>query len=77
MNILKLVDQYIDRVLLVFVFLMLSFMVSNLAAPIMIDVKIYASGDPEVYIYCATGSLVPPARFVANGAVPLGQESYC
>ena len=43
----------------------------------MIDVEIYASGDPEEYIYCATGTLAPPARYVSSGAVPEGQESYC
>ena len=48
-----------------------------LAAPVMIDVEIYASGDPEKYFYCATGTLAPPARFVASGSVPEGQESYC
>ena len=46
-------------------------------APVMIDVQIYATGDPEQYIYCATGTLAPPARFVGSGAVPKGQESYC
>ena len=51
--------------------------VVNLAPPVMIDVEIYASGDPEEYFYCASGSLAPPARYVSSGAVPEGQESYC
>ena len=48
-----------------------------LAPPVMIDVEIYASGDPEEYFYCATGTLAPPARYVSSGSVPEGQESYC
>lgn len=48
-----------------------------LAPVVMIDVEIYAVGDPEEFIYCATGTLAPPARFVASGSVPKGDESYC
>ena len=66
---------HLNTILLVFIIGLL--LAPPLAPPVMIDVKIYASGDPEAYIYCATGSLVPPARFVANGSVPEGQESYC
>ena len=51
--------------------------IAYFAAPVLIDVKIYAVGDPEEYIYCATGSMVPPARYVGTGSVPSGQESYC
>ena len=76
-GILQYLALHLDRALLLVIVLISLSILGNLAPPVMIDVKIYASGDPEAYIYCATGSLVPPARFVANGAVPEGQESYC
>ena len=65
----------IDRVLLIMILLIVG--LAHFAPPVMIDVEIYASGDPEVYYYCATGTLAPPARHVGSGAVPSGQESYC
>lgn len=69
---------FAQRVELLLLLILFSVWVTpRFAAPVMVDVKIYASGDPEAYIYCATGSLAPPARFVANGSVPEGQESYC
>lgn len=67
----------ITEILLGLIAVLLIAQIIFLAPPVMIDVEIYATGDPEEYIYCATGTLAPPARFVASGAVPEGQESYC
>ncbi len=67
----------IELALAIIILLLFGAYMQNLAPPVMVDVEIYASGDPETYIYCATGTLSPPARHVGSGAVPSGQESYC
>ncbi len=69
------INALIIPIILVVVVIILG--VALAPAPVMIDVKIYESGDPPAYIYCATGTLSPPARFVANGSVVSGKESYC
>lgn len=68
-----------ERILTAAITLLVGLIAFVMLAPVvMIDVEIYAAGDPEKFFYCATGSLnVPPARFVASGAVPEGDESYC
>lgn len=49
----------------------------SLAPKVMIDVEIYASGDPPELIYCATGALVAPAIYMGSGQIESGRESYC
>ena len=56
--------------------ILLLFNIAYFAAPVMVDVKIYEVEGK--YIYCATGTLTnPPARYVGEGSVPKGDESYC
>lgn len=59
------------------IFVVLLYM-AYFAAPVLVDVKIYENRESGDMIYCATGSLTdPPNRFVGNGSVPEGDESYC
>ena len=63
----------------VIIIFMLAIVLGILLAPVpvLIDVSIYEMEDGS-FIYCATGSLTdPPARYVSQGAVPKGGESYC
>ncbi len=62
-------ESLVATILIVLVFAVAEF------AKAKVNVEIYmVEGE---LIYCATGSLVPPAVHLGSGSITKGKESYC
>lgn len=72
-NEMKYLNLVLTNLTNILLFLILAVLLAP--APVMVDVEIYLS-DGEL-IYCATGTLAPPAVHQGSGQIAKGKESYC
>ncbi len=66
--------KYLISIVTALMFIVLLATYEQAKAP-KINVEIYLT-EGEL-IYCATGTLAPPAVYMGSGSVIKGQESYC